>query len=202
MTTNSQPFTFQGRLTNLEHKTTQKGAAFIRTLLVDDNNQSMWLSCWDSPTIKLIDSQGVGSGPWTIRYIEKSTSTGSIVKNIVHAGISAAPPQQAQPQQAQPQQAQPQQAQQPLPQQPQQATPQEAQPSLQPQDIDDRTYSIVRQVAFKEVEHKDDKALETIAELVDSYTRIILGTFAYIPMEDMDNATDDEIIRQGNQAYE
>jgi hypothetical protein len=192
MATNSQPFNFQGRLTNLEHKSTSKGVAFIRTLLVDDNNQSMWLSCFDSPTIKLIDSQGVGSGPWSITYIEKSTSTGSIVKNIVHAGISAAPPQQAQPQQAQ----------QPLPQQPQQATPQEAQPSLQPQDIDDRTYSIVRQVAFKEVEHKDDKALETIAELVDSYTRIILGTFAYIPMEDMDNATDDEIIRLGNQAYE
>ena len=188
MATEQQTFDFTGQLMEIEHRTTKKNQPWIRALLTDPIGRGWWFSIFKDPIMKMMNSQGVNSGPWSLTYYERKypDNTGQMQTGytVTQANIAATQQaQQAPPQQAQPQQTPPQQTEQ---------TPYT--PGPVPNwavTIDDRGRSIIRQVAFKEIEHKDDKSLETIAELVDEYERIILGTFD-------GNA---EFLAQGDQIY-
>lgn len=129
-----------------------------------------WMTVW-SPTMQMILARQ--DATWSIKYVVTVLTNGKEGCTIKEASILEA-------------NAQPAPAPAPAPQNlPQSASVQLPVPVQAP---DDRSLSIVRQVAFKEIPDKDSKSDDRLWELTNIYTEIILGTY---------ESNEDEIYQQG-----
>tara|TARA_R100001594_G_scaffold94169_1_gene128361 strand:- start:327 stop:836 length:510 start_codon:yes stop_codon:yes gene_type:complete len=129
-----------------------------------------WMTVW-SPTMQMILARQ--DATWSIKYVVTVLTNGKEGYTIKEASILEA-------------NAQPAPAPAPAPQNlPQSASVQLPVPVQAP---DDRSLSIVRQVAFKEIPDKDSKSDDRLWELTNIYTEIILGTY---------ESNEDEIYQQG-----
>ena len=159
-----------GHIATLDNKRQFKP---LRVSVVEASGQVRWFSAWEGVG-KSLAAGGEGSGPWTITYTEKpyvsATGNQGVNLNVRQAVLNG---QVAQPQ------AQPQfQAQAPAQQMPvAEFIPNAGNAPAWSLNMDDRGRSIVRQVAFKEIEDKDGKDAGQLNDLTDLYESIILGTY-------------------------
>ena len=159
-----------GHIATLDNKRQFKP---LRVSVVEASGQVRWFSAFEGVG-KSLEAGGEGSGPWTLTYTEKPyvSATGSqgVNLNVRQAVLNG---QVAQPQ------AQPQfQAQAPAQQMPvAEFIPNAGNAPAWSLNMDDRGRSIVRQVAFKEIEDKDGKDAGQLNDLTDLYESIILGTY-------------------------
>lgn len=152
-----------------ETKKAKNGNDYIR---IETNLPSgmRWMTVW-SPTMEMVLARQ--GATWSIKYDVRVLTGGKEGYTIKEASILEA-------------NAQPAPAPAPAPQNlPQSASVQLPVPVQPP---DDRSLSIVRQVAFKEIEDKDSKSDDRLWELTNIYTEIMLGTY---------ESNEDEIYQQG-----
>ena len=149
---------------------TKQGAPFIRIAVSDANNQNHTISIFNAQTQQLIQQRGVGSGPWTFTGTEVTSPTGYVNFNLKSAVLQQQAPGQVE---APPIVRQYDVAPQPV----HQAAVENAIMGHWADNIDDKTSSIIRQVAFKDVPNKDDKPPEQIWNLTNIYEDILLGRF-------------------------
>ena len=150
-----------------ETKKAKNGNDYIR---IETNLPSgmRWMTVW-SPTMEMVLARQ--GATWSIKYDVRVLTGGKEGYTIKEASILEA---NAQPAPA------------PAPQNlPQSASVQLPVPVQPP---DDRSLSIVRQVAFKEIADKDSKSDDRLWELTNIYTEIMLGTY---------ESNEDEIYQQG-----
>mgnify|MGYP003148196803 FL=1 len=141
-----------------ETRKAKNGNDYIR---IETNLPSVmrWMTVW-SPTMQMILARQ--DATWSIKYVVTVLTNGKEGYTIKEASILEA-------------NAQPAPAPAPAPQNlPQSASVQLPVPVQAP---DDRSLSIVRQVAFKEIPDKDSKSDDRLWELTNIYTEIILGTY-------------------------
>lgn len=184
----SQEYSFIGWVTETQNK--NKNYRPFAVGMKDANNQRQWFSTFDAKVGQMLESAGINSGPWNIQYVMKPwvgddnierfnyhiiTITGSQgapqVPMVHSAQTNPTPPSSPQAPPAPPQDPVP--PPQPSPSVPNWAT-----------NLDDRGRSIIRQVAFKDVQNKDDKSLEEIARLTDAYEAILLCSFEPEPVDE------------------
>lgn len=152
-----------------ETRKAKNGNDYIR---IETNlpKEMRWMTVW-SPTMQMILARQ--DATWLIKYVVTVLTNGKEGYTIKEASILEA-------------NAQPAPAPAPAPQNlPQSASVQLPVPVQAP---DDRSLSIVRQVAFKEIPDKDSKSDDRLWELTNIYTEIILGTY---------ESNEDEIYQQG-----
>ena len=143
-----------------ETRKAKNGNDYIR---IETNlpKEMRWMTVW-SPTMQMILARQ--DATWLIKYVVTVLTNGKEGYTIKEASILEANAQPA-----------PAPAPAPAPQNlPQSASVQLPVPVQAP---DDRTVSIVRQVAFYNIEDKGSKSDDQLWELTNIYTEIILGTY-------------------------
>ena len=167
-----------GTIGQTEEQTPDGKASYYRIELIGPEGRGQWFSAFGN-TPKIMLSQP--GATWACTYTVWTGTNGNqryTIKDAQTSGsgsVEQAPPVQQAPVQHMPVDQTP---------MPQAQPPQARQASSIPAwslNLTDKDRCIIRQVAFKDVEDKDDKSYDEINEKTNKYESIILATYQPVP---------------------